>query len=86
MAPRHQVAQGWEIDVYFAEPRSPWQRPTNDNGNRLLRRWFPNNSNLSVHGPDTHDHVGYRINTIPRHSLDWDTAHDRYHAAAAMTD
>lgn len=85
MAAHHQLAKLWDIEVYFADPHSPWQRPTNENGNGLLRRWFPKSTDLSVHGPDTLRLVEYRINTIPRRSLGWDTAHNRYHAAVAMT-
>jgi IS30 family transposase len=85
MASHHELADLYGIDVYFAEPHSPWQRPTNENGNGLIRRWFPKSTNLAAHDPDTLRLVEHRINTIPRRSLNWDTAHDRYHAAVAMT-
>ena len=83
---RHQdLAETYGIDVFFAEPHSPWQRPTNENGNGLLRRYFPKSTNLAIHSTADLRHVEHRINTIPRRSLNWDTAHDRYHAAVAMT-
>ena len=59
--------------------------PTNENGTGLLRRWFPKSTDLGVHDTDILRLVEYRINTIPRRSLGWDTAAARYHAAVAMT-
>lgn len=73
------------INVYFAEPHSPWQRPTNENGNGLLRRYVGKSTNLNVYTPADLRSIEHRINTIPRRSLHWSTAHDVYHAAVAMT-
>lgn len=85
MARHADLAKGWGIDVFFAEPHSPWQRPTNENGNGLLRRYLPKSTNLAIHSATDLRHLENRINTIPRRSLNWDTAADRYHAAVAMT-
>ena len=63
MAAHRELAERWDIEVYFAEPHSPWQRPTNENGNDLLRHWSPKGTDPSVRGPDTLRLVGYRINT-----------------------
>ncbi len=73
------------IDVYFAEPHSPWQRPTNENGNGLLRRYFPKSTDLSRHTPDDLRRIEHRLNTMPRRSLHWSTANQVYDAAVAMT-
>jgi IS30 family transposase len=86
MASHHELADLYGIDVYFAEPHSPWQRPTNENGNGLIRRWFPKSTNLAAHDPDTLRLVENRLNTTPRPSLDGATAHDIYTQAVAMTD
>ena len=74
------------IDVYFAEPHSPWQRPSNEAFNGLLRRWLPKSSDLSIYGQDDLDRISHQINTMPRRSLQWESAHDCYHrAAVALT-
>ena len=85
MARHHQLAERHGIDIYFADPHSPWQRPTNENGNGLIRRYVGKGTNLNVHTPTDLRLIEERINTIPRRSLNWDTAQNRYHAAVAMT-
>ena len=73
------------VPVYFADPHSPWQRPTNENGNGLLRRYFPKGTDLSIHRPEDLRRVEHRLNTMPRRSLHWNTAQNLYDAAVAMT-
>ncbi len=85
MARHADLAQMCGIDVFFAEPHSPWQRPTNENGNGLIRRYVGKSTDLRTHSADDLRRIEHRINTIPRRSLNWDTATDRYHAAVAMT-
>ena len=85
MARHATLADVMGIDIYFADPHSPWQRPTNENGNGLLRRWLPKGTDLSVHTPEDLRAIEQRVNTIPRRSLGWATAHDVYTAAVAMT-
>jgi IS30 family transposase len=73
------------IDVYFAEPHHPWQRPTNEAGNGLLRRYVGKSTNLNVYTPADLRSIECRINTMPRRSLHWSSAHDVYTRAVAMT-
>ncbi|MEI2816408.1 MAG: hypothetical protein V9E99_08140 [Microthrixaceae bacterium] len=73
------------IEVFFAEPHSPWQRPTNENGSGLVRRYVGKGTDLSVYGVADLRAIEARVNTIPRRSLGWDTVTDRYDAAVAMT-
>lgn len=85
MARHAELAEMTGITVYFADPHSPWQRPTNENGNGLIRRYVGKGTNLSIYTPADLRAIETRINTIPRRSIHWATAQDLYHAAVAMT-
>ena len=83
---RHGTLAEWcGINVYFADPHSPWQRPTNENGNGPIRRYVAKGTNLATYTPDDLRAIEHRINTMPRRSLHWSTAHHVYTAAVAMT-
>ncbi len=85
MAEHALLADATGIDIYFAEPHSPWQRPTNENGNGLLRRYVGKGTDLGVYTPDDLRAIEHRLNTMPRRSLGWSTAATVYAAAVAMT-
>jgi IS30 family transposase len=59
--------------IFFCEPGSPWQRPTNENTNGLLRQYFPKGTNLRVHDADRLEEVAAELNNRPREVLGWKT-------------
>lgn len=61
------------LKVYFADPRSPWQRGTNENTNGLLRQYFPKGTDLARWGPDELAAIAHALNTRPRKRLGWRT-------------
>ena len=54
------------LTIFFCDPHSPWQRPTNEHTNGMLRRWLPKGTNLAVHTRADLDHIETNINTMPR--------------------
>jgi IS30 family transposase len=62
--------------IFFCEPRMPWQRPTNENTNGLLRQYFPKRTNLAVHTRADLDRVAAELNDRPRLVLGDRTPHD----------
>jgi len=71
MAQHERLAEIAGIDVYFADPHSPWQRGINENTNGLLRQYFPKGSDLSGFSQAELDAVACKLNTRPRKSLDF---------------
>ena len=59
--------------IYFCDPGAPWQRPTNENTNGLLRQYFPKGTNLRVHDADRLREVAAELNNRPREVLGWKT-------------
>ena len=65
------------IEVFFCEPRSPWQRPTNEHTNALLRRWLPKGTSLDI-GQLRLSVIEDNLNHMPRRLHNWASAHDIY--------
>jgi IS30 family transposase len=73
------------VQVYFCDPQSPWQRGSNENTNGLLRQYFPHGTDLSVHSQATLNKVALELNQRPRQTLGWLTPADKLSATVAMT-
>lgn len=67
-----------DIDVYFADPYSSWQRGSNENGNGLLREFFPKKTNFDEVSPEELTRAFTLINNRPRKCLGWKTAHEAF--------
>jgi IS30 family transposase len=73
------------VDVYFCDPHSPWQRGSNENTNGLLRQYLPKGSNISLYSQADLDAIALELNTRPRKTLGYRTPAAMFAQAVAAT-
>ena len=73
MAQHAQLRLETGLEIYFCDPRSPWQRGTNENTNGLLRQYFPKGTDMTRYGEHELDAVATTLNDRPRKTLGWKT-------------
>ena len=74
MAEHQELTSELNLPIYFCDKRSPWQRGSNENTNRLLRQYLPKNGDLRQFSQQDLDEIADKINTRPRRVLDWATS------------
>jgi IS30 family transposase len=74
-----------DVQVYFCDPRSPWQRGTNENTNGLLRYYLSRSDDLSRYTQQQLDEIALKLNTRPRETLGFESPAERLAATVAMT-
>jgi IS30 family transposase len=74
-----------DVQVYFCDPQSPWQRGSNENTNGLLRQYLPKKANLSRFSQAELDEIALRLNTRPRQTLGFRTPADTLQVSVAST-
>jgi len=85
MADHKRFTLATDIQVYFCDPQSPWQRGSNENTNRLLRQYFPKKTDLSVHSQARLNYVARELNERPRETLGFKTPKEKFQACVAST-
>ncbi len=73
------------VQVYFCDPQSPWQRGTNENTNRLLRQYFPKKTDLSPYSQSDLNKVALRLNQRPRKTLNFRSPAEAFNDDVALT-
>ncbi len=85
MAAHKEFAIATDMQVYFCDPRSPWQRGSNENTNGLLRQYFPKGVDLSNISQARLNHVARELNERPRETLNWRTPSAALRATVSST-
>lgn len=85
MADHVRFATDANMQVFFCDPHSPWQRGSNENTNGLLRQYFPKNTDLRLHSAAHLNAVARKLNNRPRQTLNWMKPSEVFGRAVAST-
>jgi IS30 family transposase len=85
MAQHKSFTMATEVQVYFCDPQSPWQRGSNENTNGLLRQYLSKKADLSCYSQPELDEIALRLNQRPRKTLGFQTPADKLQASVAST-
>ena len=85
MAAHKEFSIATDVEVYFCDPQSPWQRGTNENTNRLLRQYFPKGTDLSAYSQADLNRTALQLNQRPRKTLDFRTPAEVLNESVALT-
>ena len=85
MAGHKRFTLATNIKVFIGDPRSPWQRGSNENTNRLLREYLPKYTDLSAYSQAQLNAIAKELNERPRKTLEFETPADRFAACVAST-
>jgi len=85
MAKHKDFTVATDVQVYFCDPQSPWQRGSNENTNLLLRQYFPKGTDLSHVSQARLDQVSLLLNQRPRKTLGFQTPASKLQASVAST-
>lgn len=85
MAQHKSFTMATDVQVYFCDPQSPWQRGSNENTNGLLRQYLPKKADLSCYSQSELNEIALRLNQRPRKTLGFQTPADKLQASVAST-
>ncbi len=84
MARHAHIAAATDIKIYFAHPHSPWERGSNEQTNRMIRRYLPKSTPITDHQPYL-TAIAEELNEIPRKVLGWLTPREAYERLLTST-